>query len=88
MLYVELSREDYEFINKNAPAFKIEYEGNPPIIEDTRVLFPVVDEAGVSHFESALNFTIVHDGLINQDIVNKIGIRLYEIYDQFELVED
>jgi len=88
MIYVELKREDFDFIKREATSFFVNYSGKDPIIEKDDVLFPVDDDSGIDRFGTALNFTIVHDGMDHQDTVNQVGLRLYNIYDNFEVVED
>lgn len=88
MRYAELKKEDYVFIQKNVPSFFVEYTGTKPIENKNYILFPMKNDNEISHFETALNFSIVYDGMDDQDTVNGIGKRLYNIYDSFEIVED
>lgn len=88
MIQVILNKDDYEFILKKAPAFLIEVDAKPAKITDSKVMYLFNTEKDYEDFESGFNFTIVHDGLDNQDTVNDIGRRLYQIYDNLEVYEE
>ena len=87
MIQVILNKDDYEFILEKAPSFLTEVEAKPAKITDSKVTYLFNTEKDYDDFESGFNFTIVHDGLDNQDVSNDIGIRLYQIYDSMEVYE-
>ena len=87
MIQVILNKDDYEFIIEKAPSFLTEVEAKPAKITDSKVMYLFNTEKDYEDFESGFNFTIVHDGLDNQDTSNDIGMRLYHIYDSMEVYE-
>jgi hypothetical protein len=72
-----LCKDDFSFLKKNAEdACELMYSENS---NEGTVSFEVKD---VSDFMVELNFAIVDVGMDNQDTVNRIGKRLYNIYDE------
>jgi hypothetical protein len=88
LIKVVLKRDDYDFIQNYAPAFKIEVVAAPVLITEKEVTYEFHEEEDYDDFESGLNFTIVHDGLDNQEHVNKVGKRLYKIYDNLDVYKE
>lgn len=87
-MFIELKKADYQFIQNKVPSFDEEYGGGAPTITEEIVLYPAADDKAIAEFETVLNFCIVHDGMDNQDTVNDIGTRLYQIYESFVVIED
>ncbi|MBF6979024.1 hypothetical protein IU403_07685 [Aerococcaceae bacterium zg-BR22] len=81
---IKITEKQYNFINEKAPSFKVEFavSTNYSIdIVDGFVIFHFNDIDTYDDFMNALDLAIVHDGMINQDVVNDVGIELYKIYD-------
>ena len=84
MIEIKLTTEEYIFIQKKAPSFKVEFPVNDSYRVNHRegcVVYEVDSEDTYEQFMTALNFAIVFDGMDNQDTVNEVGRELYKIYD-------
>lgn len=79
MRKLKLSKSDFEFLSSymelSSECIKL-----PTIkCKNEFVEFEVED---YSNFQVMMNFDIVNDGMDNQDTVNELGKRMYQIYDE------
>lgn len=72
----ELKQSDYSFLKKYSPE---SIELTNVISSSLMIRFDVAD---VSEFQSRINDSVLEFGLDDEDTVNDIGKRLYNIYDE------
>jgi hypothetical protein len=72
----ELKQSDYSFLEKYAPE---EIEMTSVKSTDPEVCFDVSD---VLEFQLRINDAVLDVGMDDEDTVNRIGKRLYNIYDK------
>ena len=72
---LQLNQKDIEYLKQEAPEA---YERMIDITGDQDKSFTVDD---IVEFQLDINDAIVENGMDHQDTVNKIGLHLYEIYD-------
>lgn len=73
-----LKKTDFEFLKEKSP----EAYARMQDVTESEVVSFTVDKDDVVEMQLDINDTIVQKGMHKQDTVNKIGIRLYEIYDE------
>lgn len=74
---IRLNNEDFEFLKKNAEDV-IPFINPETYFEDS-ISFLVSD---YTNFMDELNFAIIENGMDDEDTVNEIGKKLYNIYDK------
>lgn len=82
---MKLKKEDYDFMVKHVPEIE-EYAENKT--EDARfILFELSDE-NFRNIQSDINDSIVAYGMDQQENLNDIGVKLYQIYDLLPYLDD
>lgn len=79
MIQLRFTNKQYELVCKYVPEIKW-FQTNMTIVDN--FVYLEMTEMNFDEFEDAYNFSIVPNGMDNQDTVNAIGIRLYQIYDE------
>ena len=75
-----LNKSDFDFLKSKSPE-SIEMISSIKEETDEKVTFEVLDD-DYSEFESRINDSILDIGMDDEDTVNEIGKRLYNIYDE------
>lgn len=75
-LIFKLKQGDFEYLKQNAPEA---FERISNMKGDEDKSFTVDD---IVEFQLDINDAIVENGMNDQDTVNKVGKRLYQIYDE------
>lgn len=75
-----LNKSDFDFLKSKSPE-SIEMVSNIKEETDEKVTFEVLDD-DYSEFESRINDSVLDIGMDDEDTVNEIGKRLYNIYDE------
>ena len=71
-----LSKKDFNFLNDKIPyAYKLVTTKEE---KNNNIYFDVKE---VSDFQDEINMEIVDSGMDDEDTVNKLGKRMYQIYD-------
>lgn len=73
-----LEKEKYSFLINYMPLSSKCIESSKSVSENNTVAFNVKD---FSDFQDMMNFDIVNDGMDNQDTVNELGKKMYQLYD-------
>ena len=75
---MKLKKEDYEFLAIYVPEIE-EYAENKTT--DSRFVHFNLNDDNYGNIQSDINDSIVEYGMDNQDAVNEVGKKLYQIYD-------
>ncbi len=75
-----LNKSDFDFLKSKSPE-SIEMVSSIKEETDEKVTFEVLDD-DYSEFESRINDSVLYIGMDDEDTVNEIGKRLYNIYDE------
>nr|DAV98859.1 MAG TPA: hypothetical protein [Caudoviricetes sp.] len=75
-----LNKSDFDFLKLKSPE-SIEMISSIKEETDEKVTFEVLDD-DYSEFELRINDSILDVGMDDEDTVNEIGKRLYNIYDE------
>lgn len=79
MKKLRLSKSDFEFMSRCMELSSECVKSPTTEGKDEFVEFQVED---YSDFQVMMNFDIVNDGMDNQNTVNNLGKRMYQIYDR------
>lgn len=82
---MKLKKEDYDFLAEHVPEIE-EYAENK-IIDARFVHFELSDE-NYRNIQSDLNDSIVASGMDQQENINEVGKKLYQIYDLLPHLDD
>lgn len=75
-----LNKSDFDFLKLKSPE-SIEMISSIKEETDEKVTFEVLDD-DYSEFELRINDSVLDVGMDDEDTVNEIGKRLYNIYDE------
>lgn len=79
MKKLRLSKSDFEFLSSYMELSSECVKSPTTDGKDGFVEFQVED---YSDFQDLMNFDIINDGMDNQNTVNELGKRMYQIYDK------
>lgn len=82
---MKLKKEDYDFLAKYVPEIE-EYVENKTT--DNRFVQFELDDDNYRNIQSDINDSIVEYGMDQQDTVNEIGKKLYQIYDLLPYLDE
>lgn len=82
---MKLKKEDYDFLAEHVPEIE-EYVENKTT--DSRFVHFDLSDENFRNIQSDINFSIVSQGMDQQDTVNEIGKRLYKIYDLLPYLDE
>lgn len=75
-----LNKSDFDFLKSKSPE-SIEMISSIKEETNKKVVFEVLDD-DYSEFESRINDSVLDVGMDDEDTVNEVGKRLYNIYDE------
>ncbi|MEC1177628.1 hypothetical protein P9B03_03955 [Metasolibacillus meyeri] len=82
---MKLKKDDYDFLAKHVPEID-DYVENKAV--DERFVHFELSEENFYNIQSDMNDSIVAYGMDQQDTVNAIGKKLYQLYDLLPYLDD